>query len=147
MSLYLSIKTGRPISETSDSNITSSNSYQLQNTLLASLKKYKNVCSGCVEDIFDRNTEPVQMDMVNCIADDLMSNYRDWMLAKEAEWAVNRLFNSETVDSTILIKVFSFLLIVLHNQAHTGESQYATAKLMYWNRFLTSLPSGPVTLS
>lgn len=147
MSLYLSIETGRPISETSDSNITITNSYQLQNTLLAVLKKYKNVCEGCVEDIFDNNSESFDMSMVDCVTNDIMSNYRDWMLAKESEWAVDRFFNSDPVDSTILIKVFSFLLIVLHNQALTDESQYATTKLMYWNRFLTSMPSGPVTLS
>ncbi len=147
MSLYLSIETGRPISETSDSNITSTNSAQLSNTLSHALKKYKNVCSGCVEDIFDRNTEPVQMDMVSCIADDLMSNYRDWMLAKECEWMLPKFFAGEPVNSDLLIKSFSFLLIVLHNQAFTKESEYATSKLLYWNQFLTSLPSGPVTLS
>tara|TARA_R100000951_G_scaffold90074_1_gene78237 strand:+ start:908 stop:1171 length:264 start_codon:yes stop_codon:yes gene_type:complete len=87
------------------------------------------------------------MDMVSCIADDLMSNYRDWMLAKECEWMLPKFFAGEPVNSDLLIKSFSFLLIVLHNQAFTKESEYATSKLLYWNQFLTSLPSGPVTLS
>lgn len=147
MSLYLTIETGRPISETSDSNITSTNAYELANTLDTLLTKYKNVCEGCVEDIFDRNTEPVQMDVVNCIADDLMCNYRDWMLAKECEWMLPKFFAGESVNSDLLIKSFSFLLVVLQNQALTMESKYATTKLLYWNRFLTSLPSGPVTLA
>lgn len=147
MSLYLSIETGRPVSETCDSNITNTHSAQLSNTLHAILKKFKSVCVGCVEDIFDRNTEPVQMDMVSCIADDLMSNYRDWVLARECEWVLPKFFAGEQVNSELLTKCFSFLLVVLHNQANTKETQYATSKLLYWNRFLTSLPVGPVTLS